>query len=241
MVKLTVPTGSKDGPTIDVPYAKAIGSIMYAALGTRPNIAFAIQHLSQFTTSYGPEHWTAIKHVLRYLKGTQDGRIIFRQEAGLNLEIFKDADYTNRADALSIGGYISILGGGTIAWSSKKQRTVALSTTEAEYIALTEGTKQLVWLRRFLLDLGFDQSHPTSIRSDNLSAITLSHDATYHAWAKHINVAYHYIREKVASNEATLIYIKAKENPADLMTKPLDLFQHHYLIEKLGFVRHELN
>ena len=94
-VKLTVPTGSKDGPTIDVPYAKAIGSIMYAALGTRPNIAFAIQHLSQFTTSYSPEHWMAIKHVLRYLKGTQDGGIIFRQEAGLNLEIFTDADYAN--------------------------------------------------------------------------------------------------------------------------------------------------
>ena len=240
-VKLTVPTGSKDGPTIDVPYAKAIGSILYAVLGTRPDIAFAIQHLSQFTTSYGPEHWTAIKHVLQYLKGTRDSGIIFRQEAGLNLEIFTDADYANRADALSIGSYISILGGGTIAWSSKKQRTVALSTTEAEYIALTEGTKQLVWLRRFLLDLGFDQSHSTSICSNNLSAITLSHDATYHARTKHINVTYHYIHEKVASNEATLTYVKSKENPADLMTKPLDLFQHCYLHDKLGFIEHEPN
>ena len=91
MAKLTVPTGSKDGPTIDVPYAKAIRSIMYAVLGTQPDIAFAIQHLSQFTTSYGLEHWTAVKHVLRYLKGTQDGGIIFR----LNLEIFTDADYVN--------------------------------------------------------------------------------------------------------------------------------------------------
>ena len=134
-----------------------------------------------------------------------------------------------------------MFGGGTITWSSKKQRTVALSTMEAEYIALTEGTKQLVWLRRFLLDLGFDQSHPTSIHSDNLSAITLSHDATYHVCTKHINVTYHYIREKVASNEATLTYVKLKENPADLMTKPLDLFQHCYLREKLGFVEHELN
>ena len=134
-----------------------------------------------------------------------------------------------------------MLGGRTMVWSSKKQRTVALSTTEAEYIALTEGTKQLVWLRRFLLDLGFDQSHPTSIRSDNLSAITLSHDATYHAQTKHINVTYHYIHEKVASNEAKLTYVKSKENPADLMTKPLDLFQHRYLRDKLGFVEHKPN
>ena len=99
----------------------------------------------------------------------------------------------NQANALSIGGYISKLGSGTIAWSSKKQWTVALSTIEAEYNALTEGAKQLVWLQRFLLDLGFDQSHPTSIHSDNLSVITLSHNVTYHAHTKHINVTYHYI------------------------------------------------
>ena len=107
--------------------------------------------------------------------------------------------------------------------------------TEVEYIALTEGTKQLVWLRRFLTDLGFDQSQPTSIRSDNLGAITLSHDASYHARTKHINVAYHFIRERVASNEVALTYIRSKENPADLMTKALDLSQHRYLRNKLGF------
>ena len=95
MVKLTVPTRSKDRPTINILYAKAIISIMYAVLRTQPKIAFAIQHLSQFTTSYGPEHWTAVKHMLRYLKGTRDGGIIFRQEAGLNLEIFTDVDYVN--------------------------------------------------------------------------------------------------------------------------------------------------
>ena len=91
------------------------------------------------------------------------------------------------------------------------------------------------------MTLGFNQSHPTSIHSDNLSAITLSHDVTFHAHTKHINITYHYICEKVASNKATLTYIKSKENPADLMTKPLDLFQHHYLCEKLGFVEHEPN
>ena len=124
-------------------------------------------------------------------------------------------------------------------WSSKKHSTIALSTTEVEYIALTEGTRQLIWLWRFLLDLSFNQSHPKLILSDNLSALTLSHDATYHACTKHINVAYHYIHKKVASNKAALTYVKLKDNLTDLMTKPLDLFQHRYLHKKLGLVRHE--
>lgn len=234
-VKLVIPTELASAPTIDAPYAKAIGSLMYAALGTRPDLAFAVQHLSQFTTSYGAEHWTALKHVLRYLKGTRDYGIIFQREAGLNLEAFVDSDYANREDARSVGGYVVKLGNGSIAWSSKKQRTVALSTTEAEYIALTEGAKQVIWLRRFLQDLNFEQSQPTSMRSDNLGAITLSHDATYHARTKHINVAYHFIREKVTSNEVALTYVRSKENPADLMTKGLEMNQHRYLRGKLGF------
>ena len=93
---------------------------MYSALGSRPDLAFVIQHLSQFTTSYGPGHWTAVKHVLRYLKGTRDDGLTFSRETGLDLELFVDADYTNRADALSIGGYMAMLGGGSITWSSKK-------------------------------------------------------------------------------------------------------------------------
>ena len=89
--------------------------------------------------------------------------------------------------------------------------------------------------QEFLTDLGFDQSQPTSIHSDNLRAITLSHDASYHARTKHINVAYHFIRERVASNEVALTYVRSKENPADLMTKALDLSQHRYLRNKLGY------
>ena len=106
---------------IDVPYTTAVSSLMYAALRTRPNIAFAIQHLSQFINSHGPEHWTTVKHMLMYLKGTQDNSITFRQDKGPDLQIYTDSDFANRTDALSIGGYVGILGGGTIAWSSKKQ------------------------------------------------------------------------------------------------------------------------
>ena len=105
---------------------------------------------------------------------------------------------------------------------------------EAEYIALTEGAKELIWLRNTLQELGFDQSRPTSIQCDNLGVITLSHDATYHARTKHINVAYHFIRKKVTSNEVSLTYVRSKENLADLMTKGLEGHQFRYLRRKLG-------
>ena len=126
-------------PTINVPYAKAIGLHMYAVLGTWPNLAFTIQHLSQFTMSFGLEQWTAVKHVFRYLKGTQNGGIAFKREANLDLEFFANSDYANWTDALSIGRYMAILRGGAISWSPWKQKTVALSTMETEYMALTEG------------------------------------------------------------------------------------------------------
>ena len=109
------------GPTTGVPYAKVIGSLMYAALSIWPDLAFAVQHLSQFITSYRVEHWTTIKHVLRYLKGSCDSGMTFTRDAGLDLEIFSDSNYANRMDALFINGYMAILGGGAIAWSSKKQ------------------------------------------------------------------------------------------------------------------------
>ena len=133
-------------------------------------------------------------------------------------------------DTLSINSYVAILGGGAIAWSSKKQQTIALSTTEAEYMALTEGAKQLIWLRCFIQELGIDQSQPTSLHSNNLGTIMLSQDATYYTHTKHINVAYHFICEKVASHKAALTYMPMKENIADILTKGLELHQHHYLM-----------
>ena len=138
-------------------------------------------------------------------------------------------------DTLSINGYVAILKGGAIAWSSKKQRTITLSTTEAEYMALTEGAKQLIWLWRFIRELSIDKSQPTSLCSDNLGTIMLSQDVTYHMRTKHINDAYHFIHEKVASHEAALTYIPMKDNIADILTKGLELHQHHYLMGKLGF------
>ena len=106
---------------------------------------------------------------------------------------------------------------------------------EAEYMALTEGAKQLIWLWHFIRELGIDQSQPTSLRSDNLGTIMLSQDVTYHMHTKHINVAYYFIHEKVASHKAALTYVPMKEKLVDILMKGLELHQHCYLMGKLGF------
>jgi hypothetical protein len=111
-VKLSIPLESSNKPSINIPYGQAIGVLMYTALGTRPDIAFAVQHLSQFSDTYGPEHWTAVKHVLHYLKGMGNDGITFKCGMGVELRLFVDANYANCTDALSIGGYMAIMGGG---------------------------------------------------------------------------------------------------------------------------------
>ena len=121
------------------PYATMIGSLMWTALGTCPDIAFAVQHLAQFTSCYGPEHITALKRIFHYLKGTADYRITYDgRGASLETYAYADADWgQNVMDRKSISGYVFFLAGAAVAWSSKKQPTVTLSMMEAEYSALT--------------------------------------------------------------------------------------------------------
>jgi len=192
---------SPEEPELHDEYPKAIGSLMYAALGTRPDIAFAVHHLSQFMTNHTKTHYTALQPVFRYLKGTKNTGIIFkRNPTGLDLNMYVNADFANLKDGKSVSGYASNIGGGCATWSLKKQPIVALLTTEAEYITLTHGAKQLMWLCQLLIDLGFDMSPRIPLRCDNLTAITISKDNSYHARTKHINIRYYYIREWITTH-----------------------------------------
>ena len=227
-IKLQIP----EEPELHNEYPKAIGSLMYAALGTRPDIAFAVHHLSQFTTNHTKSHYTAVKRVFRYLKGTKNTGIIFKHDPnGRDLHMYVDADFANLEDGKSVSGYASNIGNACATWSSKKQPIVTLSTTEAEYIALTHGAKQLMWLRQLLIDLGFNMSPRIPLRCDNLAAITISKDNSYHARTKHINIRYHYIRERITSHEVDLTHVASKDNAADIFTKALDPKQHLNLME----------
>ena len=129
-------------------YAQLIGSLMYLALATRPDISYAVNRLAQFTSNPKPVHWTALKRIFRYLKQTKNANLTYGGEEEIkntSINFFSDADWGNNSDRKSISGYVTIIAGGAVAWSSKKQQTVALSTAEAEYIATTHVAKQVLW------------------------------------------------------------------------------------------------
>jgi len=220
-------------------YAMAIGSLMYAALGTRPDIAFAVQCLSQFSANPSPEHWTAVKRVFRYLLGTRTYSLTLgacsKDEVSIQLNGYADADWgSNPVDRKSVSGYTFLINDGAIAWSSKKQPTVALSSTEAEYIASTHAARQIIWLRQFLSELEFPEQKPTTLHNDNKGAIALSKDPQFHARSKHIDIQHHFIREKIADGLIEIIYCPTDDMLADLFTKGLPKPKHEGFTKSIG-------
>ena len=204
------------------PYQMIVGSLMYAAITTRPDISFAVQQLSQFSSNPGRQHWKAAKRVVRYLKGTQDYGLVLGGKRNIRLTGYTDADWANDPDRRrSISGYLFSLGGRVISWSSRKQQTVATSSCEAEYMAASYCTKEALWLRNLLEHLGIAQRNPTTIYCDNQGAISLTKDASLHSRSKHIDVAHHFVRERVETNQVTFEYVPTHRMPADALTKPL--------------------
>lgn len=218
-------------------YRAAIGSLMYAAIGTRPDLAFAVQKLAQFSHAPSNEHWKAIKRVLRYVKGTLDFGITYSgtENASIIAEGFSDADWaSDRMDRKSISGYVFILGGGAIAWSSKKQQTVALSSTEAEYMAVTRASQHAIWLRKFFAASGFPQNGPSRVLLDNRSALDLAYNPEFHDRSKHIDTRHHWIRDSIAADLITLEWIPTSEMVADTLTKSLPRLLFQKFAESMG-------
>ncbi|KAI3767934.1 hypothetical protein L2E82_18363 [Cichorium intybus] len=201
-----------------VPYASAVGSLMYAMVCTRPDIAHAVGVVSRFMSNPGKEHWEGVKWLLRYLKGTSEIALCFRRK-GVVLEGFADADLGGCADSgKSTTGYVFTIGGTAISWMSRLQKSVALSTTEAEYMAIAEAAKELIWLKNFLSELGFQQEDCV-LHCDNQSAGHLSKNPVFHNRTKHIQMRYHFIRELINDGTLNLKKILGTKNPADMFTK----------------------
>eukprot|EP00253_Pinus_taeda_P008987 PITA_08987 len=179
-LKLSSDDGTKE---VDATmYRQLVGSLIYLTT-TRPDLAYSVSVLSQFMAKPLESHWNAAKSVLRF----------FRLRLG-----FSDSDWAgNLVDRRSITGYAFNIGFGVIAWSSKKQSTVALSSCEAEYQALCAATCEAIWLRRLLKDAGKEQKQPTSIKSDNQSTIKLAYNPMFHKNTKHIDTQFHFVREKI--------------------------------------------
>ena len=209
-------------------YSSAVGSLMYAMTMTRPDIAFALSIVSRYCNNPDSTHVAAVTRILRYIKGTLYDGIIFcgDPDAELDLTGFTDADYGSaKEDRKSTSGWLFCLGGGPISWSSKRQSVVALSSCEAEYIALNEAGKEAIWLQRILKELGLINysPSPTLIYEDNQGTIALAENPEFHRRSKHIDIRYHWIRDAIAQKQITVDYVSTQEQAADGLTKALSV------------------
>ncbi|KAH9790306.1 Integrase catalytic domain-containing protein [Citrus sinensis] len=206
---------------LQVPYSNAVGSLMYAMVCTRPDISHAVGIVSRYMHNPGKGHWQAVKWILRYIQKTMDVGLLFERDDTLGQGVigYVDSDYAGDLDKRrSTTGYVFTFAGGPISWKSTLQSTVALSTTEAEYMAITEAVKEAIWLQGLLENLGLTQEH-INVYCDSQSAIHLTKNQVYHARTKHIDVRFHFVREIVDDGKILLQKIKTAENPADMLTK----------------------
>ena len=219
-----------------IPYKEAVGSLMYAMVATRPDLAFAVSVVSQFMSKPGPLHWAAVKRIMRYLKGTLGMKLCLGGR-DIDLKGYCDADWGGDQDTRrSTTGYVFFIGQGAISWNSKRQPTVALSTTEAEYMATTQSAKEAIWLRQLMADVGCVQDKATIIMSDNQGSIALAKNPKHHSRTKHIDVQHHFIREKVEMENIELRYCQTQYMVADVLTKALTKDRHETLRRVMGIV-----
>jgi hypothetical protein len=218
----------------NVPYRTVIGSLLWIADRSRPDIAYPVSVLSQFLSNPGRVHWEAAKRVVRYLKGTIDAWLVFG-DSDDGLRSFTDSSWGSEVlNWRSMSGYVFTLYGGAICWSAKKQSVVALSTAEAEYIAMTRATKEAIWIRQFMGELFGEFTDATVLHADNQSAIAMAKNDSFHSRTKHIALPYHFVRHAVATSVVSLSWTPSDANLADLFTKVLDSTKTSRLSRGLG-------
>ena len=205
-------------------YQAAIGCLLWLSMGTRPDIAQAVAVLARVVTNPSDAHWTGVKRVLRYLNGTRNLCLRYKKSDEPSLVGMSDADWAGDViNRRSTTGFVFAIGGTAVSWLSKQQPVVALSSCEAEYIALSAAVQELLWLNRLLCELGFKDLVGTVIYEDNQGAIALAKNPVGHKRTKHIDTRYHFIREKVDCGELRLQYCPTQDMTADVFTKGLSI------------------
>ena len=210
-------------------YRQLIGSLMYL-VHMRPDICYIVNALSQFLSNPKHIHWVAAKHVLIYVRGTITYGLKYTSNSGVMLAGYADSDWAGSAvDRKSTSGYCFSMGSAMISWFSRKQVSIAQSTTEAEYIAASDVCKEAVSLRKLLYDLFGTKLDSTIIHCDNHSCIKLSEKSVFHNRSKHNEMKYHFIRNLVQRGTLKFLYIHTDEQIADILTKPLTKKKFHVL------------
>ena len=221
--------GGNQDPVDPRKYREIIGSLIYLMMATRPDICWAVTKLSQHLSNPLETHWVAAKHVLRYLKGTAHYDLCYtKHRDGLKLVGYSDADWASSNDRRSTSGYSFAMHeeGPLISWKSRKQPTIALSSCEAEYIALAAAVQESLYLSQLIIDLGVcSQSEPVLIFEDNQGTIALANNPVHRQRSKHIDIKYHFIRSNVKEGKVVLKYCPTHDMLADIMTKPATKLQ----------------
>jgi histone deacetylase 1/2 len=220
---------SADGPPVGdaTQYRSLAGALQYLTF-TRPDIAFAVQHICLYMHDPREPHLAALKRILRYLQGTSTLGLTLRRSLPTELVVYTDADWAGCPDTRrSTSGYAVFLGDNLVSWSSKRQHTVSRSSAEAEYRAVANGVAEATWLRQLLLELQCTPRRATLVYCDNISAVYLSSNPVQHQRTKHVEIDLHFVREKVALGHVRVLHVPTTSQYADVFTKglPTSLFQ----------------
>ena len=226
------PPNDSDTTVPNFPYQEIVGCLLYLATHSRPDIAHVVSVVAQYSTNFREIHCTALKRILKYLRGTTDYALCYSPDttAPNSLVAYTDVDYAGDLnDRKSRSGSILLLNNGPVLWLSRKQPCTATSTTESEYVATSLTSKEAVWACRLLADIGFHQQVPTRLYSDNQSAIRLVQNPEFHKRTKHIDVVFHLIRELQEQGHISVFYVPTKLQLADILTKALTPDTFHKL------------
>ncbi|KAE8188965.1 hypothetical protein CF336_g5867 [Tilletia laevis] len=216
-------------------FAALVGCLLWLAQGTRPDIAFQVGKLARFMANPSPEHTDAAKRVLRYLAGTRDLCLRFRHTDVAQLVGYADSDHgADPTTRRSVSGYVFFLYGNPVTWRSKLQDTVSVSSTEAEYVALSEATREAIWAIQLLQELKLHANGPVDLHTDNTGAEALARNPQSHQRTKHIRIHHHLVRDCNADGTIKVKRVHTDDNPADLMTKTVTFARLNSGRQQLG-------
>ncbi|KAB1227925.1 Retrovirus-related Pol polyprotein from transposon TNT 1-94 [Morella rubra] len=236
----TAPLSARDGTAFEDPtlYRSVVGSLQYLSF-TRPDLSYAVNRVCQYMHAPRTPHWQAVKRILRYLRFSAHFGLFYSRSSSRVLSAYSDADWAGCPDdRRSTGGSCVFFGSHLITWSSRKQPTIARSSTEAEYKAVANATCELLWVQALLRDLGVSISSPPVLWCDNLGATYLTSNPVMHSRTKHVEVDYHFVRDRVASKSLRVSFLSSKDQLADLFTKPLSV--HRFSMLRTSLAVHPL-
>jgi hypothetical protein len=222
-----------------IPYALAIGSIMYAMICTCPDVSYALSATSKYQLNYGEAHWTMIKNILKYLRRTKEAFLVFGGEEELIVKGYNDASFQiDVDDSKSQSGFVFYLNGGAVSWKSSKQDTIADSTMEVEYIVASEAAKEAIWIKKFVSELGVvpSASSPMDLYCDNSGAIAQAKEPRAHKRTKHVLRRYHLIHKIIGRGDVQVCKVHRDHNVANPLTKPLPHPKHRAHMRSMGII-----